>query len=67
MKYEVILENPKDKDVVVLMTKTLKRAKELYIKNMMKERVIVNRYDEIAGTTENVLDNKEYWELIEAK
>lgn len=67
MKYEVILENPKDKDVVVLMTKTLKRAKELYIKNMMKERVIVNRHDEITGTTENVLDNKDYWEMIEAK
>ena len=63
--YEVVLEDVKTKDVVkVLYKRTEETAKKCYLQNMMKYRVIINKFDDEYGVTTNVLDNCDYWIAI---
>ena len=60
--YEVILEDVETKDVVkYMLKKTEDTAKKCFLQNMMKYRVIVNKFDDEHGTSTNVIDNLGYW------
>lgn len=63
--YEIILEDVETKDVVkYFLKRTEEAAKKCYLQNMMKYRVIINKFDEEYGTSTNVIDNCGYWVAI---
>ena len=62
MKYELMIEDYETKDMNVISTKSVKKAKDLFFKYMMDYRVqlcLKTKY-----TCEVVIDNIEYWESI---
>ena len=61
-RYEVMLEDYNTKDVQILETKNIEIAKKLFIENMNSYRVAIRKVDDDTATV--ILDNVDYWELI---
>ena len=61
-RYEIMLEDHNTKDTQILETKNIELAKKLFIENMNKYRVAIRKVDDDTATV--ILDNFDYWELI---
>lgn len=61
-RYELMLEDYSTKDMQILETKNIEIAKKLFIENMNRYRVAIRKVDDDTATV--ILDNVDYWELI---